>query len=99
MKKVDIDVSRYTMTEEELKKLQEFKENGNKYLEKDGKEILSTIWSEPFSGMVQAFNFITEKINFSKPFRIIIDYDPEQKKTVIHQYEPKHFKDTIKSEL
>lgn len=87
---MDIDASKYEMTEEELDSLRKFKESGNKHLEKDGKEILTTLWSEPFSGMLQSFSFMTEKLDFSKPFRVIVDYDPEQKRTVIHHYAPSH---------
>ena len=83
---MNIDVSKYKMTEEDLKKFEEFKKNGNKYLEEEGKGILTFMWAEPFAGMLQTFNSILEKINFSKPFRIIVDYDPEQKRTLVRHY-------------
>ncbi|RKI22043.1 hypothetical protein D7V82_20770 [bacterium 1xD8-6] len=87
---MDIDVSRYQMTEEDHKKLQEFKKNGNKYLEKEGKEIQAFMWTDRFAAALQAFQLIMGKLDFSKPFRVIVDYDPEQKRTLITQYAPEY---------
>lgn len=83
---MNVDISKYNMTEKELESFGKFKKDGNKHLEENGSEIITTLWSEPFSGMLQSFSFITEKLDFSKPFRVIIDYDPEQKQlyTTMH---------------
>lgn len=97
---MNIDVSNYKMTEEDLKKFKEFKKSGNKYLEEEGKGILSFVWSEPFANMLQAFNFMIGRLNFSKPFRVIVDYDPEQKRTLVRHYAPEYppeFQSHIKS--
>lgn len=87
---MNIDVSRYTLTEEDQERLREFKENGNKHLEKEGKGVQSLVWTEQFAGMLQAFHIIMGKLDFSKPFRVIVDYDPEQKRTLITQYAPEY---------
>lgn len=86
---MNIDASKYRMTDEELRSLKEFKKSGNRHLEDDGREIVTTLWAEPFSSMMQSFNFMVGKLDFSKPFRVTVDYDPEQKRTVVHHYAPK----------
>lgn len=48
---MDIDISRYKMTEEDLKKFEKFKKDGNKYLEEEGKELLTFMWTDPLTGM------------------------------------------------
>ncbi|MBO5030658.1 MAG: hypothetical protein J6C19_02375 [Lachnospiraceae bacterium] len=78
-----------TMTDKEFQKLQDFKVNGNKYLEENGKEEYMTIGSTnflAFLNMLQVLGDRVAHISDSKPFRIVIDYDPEQVKVVIHKY-------------
>lgn len=87
---MDIDVSKYKLTEEDHEKLREFKKTGNKYLEEEGKKAQSYMWTDRFAMSLQAFHIIMGRIDFSKPFRVIVDYDPEQKRTLITQYAPEY---------
>ena len=76
------------MTEEEYKKFLQFLKDGNKHLEEN--EVTECKpWTDSFAYMIQLFRIITEDWDFSEPFRIVIDYDPEQPRTVIHKYSPK----------
>lgn len=85
-----IDVSKYTLTKEDQERLREFKKTGNKYLEKEGRGIQSFMWTDQFATSLQAFHIIMGRLDFSKPFRVIVDYDPEQKRTLVTQYAPEY---------
>lgn len=76
------------VSDEEYGKFLEFRKIGNECLMKnEGLEINPP--TRDFAIMVQGFNIITEHLDFSVPFRLVIDYDPEQPRTVIKQYFPK----------
>lgn len=51
--------------------------------------IVYACFTEDFAKMVQLFRSITDHMDFSQPFRAIIDYDPEGLRTVIRFYDPK----------
>lgn len=46
-------------------------------------------FTKDFANMIQLFNVLTENLNFSQPFRIVVDYDPEQLRTSVKVYMPK----------
>lgn len=76
------------MTEEELRSFREFKKSGNRHLEENWSDDCSP-WTTcflTFLNMMQAFGDRVAHMDYSKPFRIIIDYDPEQARVAIHQY-------------
>lgn len=87
---MNIDVSKYTLTEEEQEKLREFRKNGNKYMEEEGKGVQTFMWTEQFIVILNAFRSIMDMLDFSEPFRVIVDYDPEQKRTFVTQYAPEY---------
>lgn len=76
------------MTHEEYESFVKFRSNGNQHLEENG-SVDCNPWTDSFVNMIQMFQVITEDWDFSKPFRIVIDYDPKQTRTIIHRYEPK----------
>ncbi len=53
-----------------------------------GEPIVFACFTEEFAKMVQLFRNITEYMDFSQPFRAVIEYDPEGLRTVIQFYEP-----------
>lgn len=53
--------------------------------------IVFACFTEAFEKMVQLFRDITDHMDFSQPFRAVIDYDPEGLRTVIQFYETKEF--------
>lgn len=73
------------MTEEEYQLFKRFKEEGNKHLE-SASNITICPWTDEFAKMIQLFGILTENLIFSKPFRIVVDYDPEQPRVSIHHY-------------
>ncbi len=50
--------------------------------------IVYACFAEDFAKMVQLFRNITDYMDFSQPFRAVVDYDPEGLRTVIQLYEP-----------
>ncbi len=71
------------MTEKEYQMFQTFKKEGNRHFELDsGTEVCP--WTDEFARTIQLFRILTDNIDFSKPFRIVIDYDPEQPRTILH---------------
>lgn len=74
-----------SMTKEESQQFQTFKKEGNKHLESADDLTLSP-WTDEFAKMIQLFRILTDGLNFSKPFRIVIDYDPKQPRAVVHHY-------------
>lgn len=76
------------MTEDELRSFREFKKSGNKHLEKNGSDDCSP-WTTcflTFLNMVQVFGDRVAHMDYSKPFRVVVDYDPEQVRVSIHHY-------------
>lgn len=74
-----------TLTDEELEKFRDFREHGNEHLVNDNHRTLSP-FTDNFETMVTLMRILTEEIDFHKPFRIVIDYDPEQPRVPIHFY-------------
>ena len=50
--------------------------------------IVHACFTEDFAKMIQLFRQITDYMDFSQPFRVVIDYDPEGLRTVTRFYEP-----------
>lgn len=74
------------MTDEESQAFKKFQEIGNQNLEEKGR---SSPWSTcflTFLNMIQSLGVSIAHIDYSKPFRIEIDYDPEQSRVSIHHY-------------
>jgi len=76
------------MTEEEFQEFQKFRKEGNKHLETNGCEdcIPWTTDFLTFLNMIQVFGDCVKRTDYSKPFRVVIDYDPEQVRVAIHRY-------------
>ncbi|MBD5395640.1 MAG: hypothetical protein HDR71_15575 [Lachnospiraceae bacterium] len=51
--------------------------------------IVYACFPEDFARMVQLFRNMTDYMDFSQPFRAIVDYDPEGLRTAIRFYETK----------
>lgn len=73
------------MSEEDHQKFLEFKKNGNADFEEDKTKICCP-WTDKFAYAIQLFRIMSDDLDFSKPFRIVVDYDPDQPRTVIHHY-------------
>ena len=73
------------MNKEEWEKFNKFKNDGQPELEEDLSKICCP-WTKDFAHMIQLFQIMTEGLNFNEPFRIEINYDPEQARTVVHRY-------------
>lgn len=74
------------MNDEKIRKKYEFDfGGGNEKLEKEAysRWEMST---ELFAKSIQIGRVWTEDIDFSKPFRMVIDYDPEQPRAIRHLY-------------
>lgn len=87
--KESLDWEEPKMNNEKTLKKCEFDFNGgNKDLEKEAysKWEMST---ELLAKSIQIMRIWTEDIDFSKPFRMVIDYDPEQPRAIRHLYMPK----------
>lgn len=81
-------LSQEGMSKDEWDAFQEFRKSGNKYLEKNN-GIDSTPWTTcfvTFMNMIRAFGDNISRMNFSEPFRIVIDYDPEHPRVLIRRY-------------
>ena len=52
----------------------------------DSEPLITKCFSEDFAKGIYIFRILTENIDFSQPFRMVIDYDPEQPrvKTELH---------------
>jgi len=77
-----MNVPHPAMTDEEYQKFAVFKKDGNRHLESGGSTDQSP-WTDEFAKMIQLFRILTEDIDFSRAFRIVIDYDPEQPRTIV----------------
>ncbi len=76
------------MTEEELQSFRKFKETGNRHLEENWSDDCSP-WTTcflTFLNMIQVFGDRVARMDYSKPFRVVVDYDPEQVRVSIHHY-------------
>ncbi len=45
-------------------------------------------FTKDFAGMFQLFRSLTEYLDFSKPFKVIIHYDPDLPRVSIETYAP-----------
>ena len=87
--KEPLDWEEPKMNDEKIIKKYEFDFNGgNVELEKDAysRWEMST---ELLAKSIQIMRIWTEDIDFSKPFRMVIDYDPEQPRAIRHLYMPR----------
>lgn len=48
--------------------------------------IVQKCFTEEFAKMIQLFRIITENMDFSQPFKMIIEYDPEQPRMTNKMY-------------
>lgn len=74
------------MTDEEHEMLEKFRKDGNQHLEKAWEGIT---WTDNFASGLQSLSNMFSHVDLSKPFRVVVDYDPEQPRAVIHTYLPK----------
>jgi len=44
--------------------------------------------TKDFAVMIQLFLILTKDLDFSRPFRVMVEYDPEQPRTKIKLFEP-----------
>lgn len=73
-------------TEEEMQQYREFKEKGPENLELLHEGISLT---DVFAYGIQTVKAMFDDLNFSRPFRIVVDYDPKQPRTIVKKYLPK----------
>jgi len=84
-----VRMSQKEMSEEEHDRFEEFLKHGNEHLE-ESEYSSSRPWTTcfiTFLNMLQAFGYGVGRIDCSKPFRIVIDYDPEQARVAIRHYQ------------
>ena len=88
-----VHLSQNKMTDEEYQEFKKFQKIGNKHLEKNGGRPCSpwTTWFLTFLNMIQVFGDCVGRMDYSEPFRIVIDYDPEQVRVAIHHYSTDKF--------
>lgn len=67
----------------EWEKYKEFKEKGNEGLEV---ESIGGTWTRTFAYGIETLRALFGDIDLSKPFRVIVDYNPEQPKTIVRKY-------------
>lgn len=53
------------------------------------KKVTYSIKADAFPDFIAVFRFMTEKLDFSKPFKAVINYDPEQPRSTIEVFEIK----------
>lgn len=53
------------------------------------KEWETNCFTKDFARMIQLFRIITEHLDFSQPFKMEIEYNPEQLRTSVKSYMPK----------
>ncbi len=46
-------------------------------------------YTTDFANMIQLFTLLTSNMEFSQPFRVVVDYDPKQLRTSVKTYLPK----------
>lgn len=63
-----------------------FYEDFNEEISAEGDPIIEQPRSRQFRDMIWMLKTLTETIDLSKRFRIVIDYDPEREKMLIKQY-------------
>ncbi len=83
-----VQMSQEAMSEEEYQAFENFLKKGNRHLEENESSI-SRPWTTcfiNFLNMIQVFGDRVGRMNYSKPFRIVIDYDPEQVRVAIRHY-------------
>lgn len=70
-------------SDEEMLEYEKFRESGNEklHLALEGMALTSE-----FAYGIQTVKAMFDDVDFSKPFRIIIDYDPEQPRTIVKKY-------------
>lgn len=76
------------LTYEEFVKIKDFEKNGNKHLE-DSEMNGITIQTQPFALSIQLLHILAGEADFTKPFRTVIDYYPDQERVVIKTYKAK----------
>ncbi len=67
---------------EDWEKYREFKEKGNGSLEV---ESIGGTWTRSFAYGIETLKAVFGDVDFSRPFRVTVDYDPEQPKTIIRK--------------
>lgn len=80
-------------TDEEMQQYSEFKKKGPENLELLHEGISLT---DVFAYGIQTVKAMFDDVDFSKPFRIIVDYDPEQPRTIVKKYLPKEAADSAR---
>lgn len=71
------------LSQEDLEKHMKFRECGNEDL-----KVLyeSAGYTDLFAYGIQTLMGVFGNVDFSKPFRIVVDYDPEQPRTIVKKY-------------
>ncbi len=83
-----VRMSQAGMSQEERQDFEKFLRCGNENLE-ENKDMIIRPWTTCFItylNMLQVLGDSVSRIDFSKPFRTVIDYDPEQVRVAIHHY-------------
>ena len=71
------------MSDVEFQKYKEFEKEGNGDLEL---ALIGASWTRPFAEGFQSVKAMFDDLDFSKPFRVTVDYDPEQPRVVVKKY-------------
>lgn len=71
------------MSDAEFQEYKKFKETGNDELKL---ALIGASWTHAFALGVQTVKAMFDDVNFSEPFRVTVDYDPEQPRVIIKKY-------------
>ena len=71
------------MSDVEFQRYKEFEKEGNGDFELD---LIGVSWTRPFAEGIQSVKAMFDDLDFSKPFRVTVDYDPEQPRAVVKKY-------------
>ncbi len=71
------------MNDTESQAYKKFKETGNDELKL---ALIGASWTHTFALGVQTIKAMFDDVNFSEPFRVTVDYDPEQPRVIIRKY-------------
>lgn len=84
------------MSKEEYQKYLEFQKKGNDGLEQ---AFVCVSWTRHFVEGIQSIKATFDDVDFSKPFRMVIDYDPEQPRTIVKKYLTKEARESYNASI
>lgn len=61
---------------------------GNEELKQEGKKTSFNLWSESFAIWMETMRIALNKLDFCRPFRVVLDYHPKQRRILLRHYEP-----------